>query len=388
MCNNGIVHPSLSKEDRAFAEAMRDFFTSEIPAEIRDRLSHGGQLTKEDTVTSQRIMNAHGLAVPHWPTEWGGRDWTPIQRHLWSEEMRLAFVPPPLAFNTQMIGPVIAQFGDEEMKRRFLPATANLDIWWCQGFSEPDAGSDLASLRTTAVRDGDEYIVNGQKAWTSFAQHADWIFSLVRTDPEAKKQRGISMLLIDMQTPGISIRPIQLIDGSSEVNEVFFDNVRVPAENLVGEENRAWDYAKFLLGNERTGIAAIGATKARLLRIKRLAGASLDDQPLLRSRVTMLEVELTALETSVLRTLEKPQQSGKPDPMSSILKLKGSELQQKATELLVDVLGPAALPCYSGTGPEGSDDAFPTYFNGRKISIYGGSSEVQRTIIAKQILGL
>jgi alkylation response protein AidB-like acyl-CoA dehydrogenase len=382
------VHPSLSKEDRAFAEAMRDFFTSQIPAEIRDRLSHGGQLTKEDTVTSQRIMNAHGLAVPHWPTEWGGRDWTPIQRHLWSEEMRLAFVPPPLAFNTQMIGPVMAQFGDEEMRRRFLPATANLDIWWCQGFSEPDAGSDLASLRTTAVRDGDEYIVNGQKTWTSFAQHADWIFNLVRTDPEAKKQRGISMLLIDMRTPGISVRPIQLIDGSSEVNEVFFDNVRVPAENLVGAENRAWDYAKFLLGNERTGIAAIGATKARLLRIKRLAGASLDDQPLLRSRVTMLEVELTALETSVLRTLEKPQRSGKPDPMSSILKLKGSELQQKATQLLVDVLGPAALPYCSGTGPEGSDDAFPAYFNGRKISIYGGSSEVQRTIIAKQILGL
>ncbi|MDQ2796622.1 MAG: acyl-CoA dehydrogenase family protein, partial [Actinomycetota bacterium] len=240
----------LSKEERAFAEQMRTFFTTEIPAGIREKLARGEHATKDDIVTSQRIMNSHGLAVPHWPVEWGGQDWTPVQRHLWSEEMLLAHVPPPIAFNAQMIGPVIAEFGSQEMKERFLPKTANLDIWWCQGFSEPNAGSDLASLKTSAVREGDEYVVNGQKTWTTLGQYADWIFNLVRTDPEAKKQRGISFLLIDMSTPGVTVRPIHLIDGGYEVNEVFFDNVRVPAENLVGEENAGWDYAKFLLGNE------------------------------------------------------------------------------------------------------------------------------------------
>ena len=389
LCDNATVHLGISKDDRVFAEGMREFFTSEIPVDIRERLSRGGAASRDDIVTSQQIMNAHGLAVPQWLVKWGGQPWTPMQRHLWSEEMRLAFVPPPLAFNVQMIGPVIAQFGSEEMKSRFLPATANLDIWWCQGFSEPDAGSDLAALKTAAVRDGDDYIVNGQKAWTTYGQHADWIFCLVRTDHQAKKQRGISMLLIDMQTPGVTVRPIKLIDGSDEVNEVFLEDVRVPAENLVGEENRGWDYAKFLLGNERTGIAAIGYTKARLLRLKRLAGSALDEQQALRDRITRFEVELTALETSVLRVLDQERHRGPgvPDPMSSILKLKGSELQQEVTELLVDVMGPAAVPFCSGVGPEGADDAFPAYFNGRKVSIYGGSSEVQRTIISKQILG-
>ena len=344
-------------------------------------------------------MNEHGLAVPHWPSEWGGQDWTPIQRHLYSEEMMLAHVPPPLAFNTQMVGPVIAQFGSQEIKERFLPKTASLDIWWCQGFSEPNAGSDLASLKTTAVRDGDHYIVNGQKTWTTLGQYAQWIFCLVRTDPEAKKQRGISFLLMDMDDPGITVRPIHLIDGGYEVNEVFFDNVRVPAENLVGEENKGWDYAKFLLGNERTGVVAVGQTKARIQRIKRLAatttnnGKPLLEDPLFKARLSKLEVELTAIEMSVLRVLDTEGRngSGKPDPVSSVLKLKGSELQQEATELLVDVLGPNALayredlevPDGFGTPPEGSLDAFPTYFNWRKASIYSGSNEVQRTIIAK-----
>jgi hypothetical protein len=301
-----------------------------------------------------------------------------------------------------MVGPVIATFGSEEVKERFLPPTANLDIWWCQGFSEPNAGSDLASLKTTAVREGDHYIVNGQKTWTTLAQWANWIFCLVRTDPEAKKQRGISFLLIDMATPGITVRPIQLIDGSHEVNEVFFDNVRVPADQLVGEENAGWDYAKFLLGNERTGVVAVGQTKARILRIKRLAaatpsgGRSLLEDPLFRARLTRLEVELTAIEMSVLRVLDAEGRNGpgKPDPVSSVLKLKGSELQQDATELLVDVLGAAGLPYRESEGvptgfaglAEGSLDAMPTYFNWRKASIYSGSNEVQRTIIAKAIL--
>jgi hypothetical protein len=262
---------ALSKEERAFAEEMRTFFRTQIPAEIRERGARGEHVGRDAYVTTQQILNQHGLAVPHWPLAWGGKDWTPIQRHLYNDEMLMANVPPPLAFNVHMVGPVIAEFGNEEQKHRFLPPTANLDTWWCQGFSEPNAGSDLASLKTSAVRDGDHYVVNGQKTWTTLAQYADWIFCLVRTDPAAKKQRGISFLLIDMSSPGVTVRPIQLIDGGYEVNEVFFDNVLVPADQLVGQENAGWDYAKFLLGNERTNVVAVGQTKARVLRIKRLA---------------------------------------------------------------------------------------------------------------------
>ena len=262
---------ALSKEDRAFAERMRAFFTTEIPAEIRERVGRGEHATKDDIVTSQRILNANGLAVPHWPARWGGQDWTPVQRHLWAEEMVLAHVPPPLTFNTAMVGPVIATFGSAEQQERFLPPTANLDIWWCQGFSEPNAGSDLASLKTSAVLDGDEYVVNGQKTWTTLAQYADWIFCLVRTNTEVKKQQGISFLLIDMTSPGVTVRPIHLIDGGYEVNEVFFDNVRVPADQLVGEVDKGWNYAKFLLGNERTNVAGVGLIKSRVARVKRLA---------------------------------------------------------------------------------------------------------------------
>jgi alkylation response protein AidB-like acyl-CoA dehydrogenase len=388
---------ALSKEDRAFAEEMRAFFTSEIPADIRDRLGRGLHPTKDDIVTSQRILNAHGLAVPHWPLEWGGRDWTPLQRHLWSEEMTLAHVPHPIVFNTAMVGPVIATFGSQELKERFLPATANAEIWWSQGFSEPNAGSDLASLKTSAVRDGDSYVVNGQKTWTTLAQYGDWIFCLVRTDPAAaQQQRGISFLLIDMRSPGVTVRPIHLIDGGYEVNEVFFDNVVVPADQLVGEENKGWTYAKFLLGNERTSNAGVGMIKNRIARAKRLAGPLLERDPLLRARLTRLEVETTALEMSVLRVLarEASLPPGTPDPVSSVLKLRGTELQQDAAELLMDIVGPAALPYRErrdvpdGFAPlaEGSVDAMPTYFNWRKASIYAGSNEVQRQIIAKAIL--
>lgn len=318
-----------------------------------------------------------------------------MQRNIWLSEMQLASVPEPLPFNASMIGPVIAQFGSQDMKERFLPATANLDIWWCQGFSEPEAGSDLASLKTRAVRDGDDYIVNGQKTWTTLAQHADWIFCLVRTNPDVKKQAGISMLLIDMNTPGVTRRPIKLIDGGYEVNEVFFEDVRVPAENLVGEENTGWTQAKFLLGNERTGIARVGATKVKLARAKSLAadiavgdGTLLSD-PLFASRLAELENELLALELTQLRVVAGSA-DGKPNPASSLLKIRGSELQQAATELLVDVAGPDSLPSGASDidSPEWAQVTTPAYLNTRKVTIYGGSSEVQRSIIASSILGL
>jgi alkylation response protein AidB-like acyl-CoA dehydrogenase len=380
----------LSPEDVAFRAEMRDFFSTKVPQRIRDAVAAREELTKDDYVETQRILNAAGLAVPNWPTEWGGRDWTTLQRHLWHEEMQLACVPPPLAFNASMVGPVIAAFGSQQQKERFLPPTANLDIWWSQGFSEPEAGSDLASLRTAAVRDGDHYVVNGQKTWTTMGQWGDWIFTLVRTDPDApKKQMGISFLLIDMTSPGLTVRPIKLIDGGVEVNEIWFENVRVPAENLVGEENKGWTYAKFLLGNERVGVAPVASTKRILADAKQLAGDRLAD-PLLAARVATLENELLALELTSLRVVANST-DGKPHPASSILKLKGSQLQQAVTELLVDLAGPDALASGADAGsdvPQWARVAAPRYLNYRKASIYGGSNEVQRQIIAGTILGL
>jgi alkylation response protein AidB-like acyl-CoA dehydrogenase len=386
-----------SAEDAAFREEMRIFFTAQVPQDIRDAVAERRELSKDQIVLSQRVLNAAGLAVPHWPQEWGGRGWSALRRHIWHEEMQRACVPPPLAFNTSMVGPVIAAFGSQEQKERFLARTANLDIWWSQGFSEPDAGSDLASLRTTAVRDGDGWVVNGQKTWTTLGQYGDWIFCLVRTDPQVKKQAGISFLLIDMTTPGVTVRPIELIDGGHEVNEVWFDNVRVPAENLVGEENKGWDYAKFLLGNERVGVAPVGSTKRVLAQAKDYArsvsvgdGLTLLDDPLTAARVAELENELLALELTALRVVAHSA-DGKPHPASSVLKLKGTELQQAVSELVVDLAGPGSLA--SGAGEEsdvagGMRRSAPVYLNLRKASIYGGSNEVQRQIISKTILGL
>src|SRR6476646_7066038 len=360
----------LTDEESAFREEMRTFFTTEVPQEIRDTIASGRHVGKDGVVQTQRILNQAGLAVPNWPVEWGGKDWTPLQRHIWHEEMQLACVPPPLAFNANMVGPVIANFGSQEQKERFLPPTANLDIWWCQGFSEPNSGSDLASLRTTAVRDGDSYVVNGQKTWTTLGQYADWIFLLARTDPNApKRQAGISFLLARMDTPGITLRPIKLIDGGYEVNEVFFEDVRVPADQLVGEENQGWTYAKFLLGNERTGIARIGNTKLWMAQVKeraaqvRVNGSTLLDDPLLAARVVEIENGLLALELTQMR-VSGSEADGKPNPASSILKLRGSQLQQAATELLVEVAGPDALPFDVGAdldGPLWAQDAAPRY---------------------------
>ncbi|MGO4735894.1 acyl-CoA dehydrogenase family protein [Bosea sp. 2KB_26] len=395
----------FTPEEIAFRDEVRQFFRTEIPASIRRKVSEGLGLAREDYVTSQRIMNARGWAVPHWPREWGGQDWSPIQRYIFTEEMLLAAVPLPQQFNCYMVGPVIAAFGSQSQKEKHLARIANLDEWWCQGFSEPGAGSDLASLKTRAVRDGEHYIVNGQKAWTTLGQHADWIFCLVRTDPAAKKQAGISFILIDMKTPGITVRPIITLEGRHEVNEIFFDDVRVPVENLVGEENRGSDYAKFLLANERVGIARIGLSKERLARIKRLAkempagdGVLWDDADF-RERFALVEIELKALEITQMRVVaaQGRRDPNKPDPASSILKIKGSQLQQATTELLLEVAGPFALAAPLRTGDlsndwpfehDWADAAAASYFNNRKVSIYGGSNEIQKNIIAKAVLGL
>ena len=397
----------FTPEEIAFRDEVRGFFRANLPERIRTKLVEGKHLAKDDIITWQRILNKKGWAVANWPAEWGGTGWTSVQQYIFQDELQQTPAPQPLGFGVTMVGPVMIAFGSEAQKKRFLPRIANLDDWWCQGFSEPGAGSDLASLRTAAKRDGDHYIVNGQKTWTTLAQHADWIFCLVRTDAQAKKQEGISFLLIDMNTAGITVRPIITIEGGHEVNEVFFDDVKVPAENLVGQENKGWDYAKYLLGRERTGIARVGLSKERIRRIKELAALERDgDTPLIederfREKLAAVEVELKALEMTQLRVVaaERHRTDNKPDPASSILKIKGSEIQQATTELLLEVVGPYALPYQ----PEHEDDErwneppigsewagpiAPTYFNWRKTSIYGGTNEIQKNIIAKAILGL
>ena len=392
---------NFTPDETAFRERMRDFFAHEIPAGIREQVKRGEHVPRESQVQAQRIMNANGLAVPHWPAEWGGQGWSPVQVYIYQDEMQQACVPPPLGFNANMVGPVIAQFGSEAQKKRFLPATANLDIWWCQGFSEPGAGSDLASLRTTAVRDGDHYVVNGQKTWTTLAQFADWGFFLVRTDPSAKKQEGISFLLIDMKTPGITVRPIITLDGAHEVNEVWLEDVRVPVENRVHEENKGWTCAKFLLAHERTGIAGVARSKRAIDRLREVAGAEtvdgapLAEDPFFARKVAELEIELMALEYTELRGLARESQGKGPGPESSLLKIKGTEIQQRATELAMQAAGRYAEPHLlhaSGdnapVGPKSARGVADTYFNMRKTSIYGGSNEIQRNIIAKAVLGL
>ncbi|WP_028351472.1 pimeloyl-CoA dehydrogenase large subunit [Bradyrhizobium murdochi] len=393
---------SFTKDELAFRDDVRAFFRAAVPADIREKLIAGLHPSKNDLVRWTRILADKGWAVPHWPVEYGGTDWSPVKQYIFTEEMSQAPAPAPLPFGVNMVGPVIYTFGNDAQKKRFLPRIATLEDWWCQGFSEPGSGSDLASLKMRAVRKGNQYVVNGQKTWTSLAQYADWIFCLVRTDPNVKKQLGISFLLIDMKSPGITVRPIQMIDGGHEVNEVFFDDVRVPADNLVGEENRGWDYAKFLLGNERFNIACVGVSKERIRRIKDLAsqacfgGQRLIDQAHFREKVAAVELQLKALEITQLRVLanESKRQKATQDPASSILKIKGAEIQQATSELLMDVVGPYALPFQSEEdleppiGPGWAPSIAPAYFNARKVSIYGGSDEIQKNIIAKAVLGL
>src|SRR6204780_3841375 len=346
----------FTPEEIAFRQGVRPFIHDNLPADIHAKMKLGHGPTKEDTVRWQRILNAKGWAGLSWPKQWGGPGWTAIQKMIFLEENQMAPAPELSSFNITMIGPVLLQFGTEEQKQRFLPRAANLDDWWCQGFSEPGAGSDLASLKTAAKLDGDHYVVNGQKIWTSTAHHADWVFALVRTNPNAaKRQEGISFLLVDMKTPGITVRPIISIDGSHHLNEVFFDDVRVPVENRVYEENRGWDVAKFLLGNERTGIARLGKSKERVKASKEMArnvrenGQPLVTDPAFRQRVAQLQVDMKALEITQYRVVSAHDKAGggRPDPLSSGLKVKGTELLQATTELAVDVPGPMAPPIWA-----------------------------------------
>ncbi|MCP3053581.1 pimeloyl-CoA dehydrogenase large subunit [Aurantimonas marianensis] len=396
----------FTEEETAFRDEVRAFIRDHAPEDVTAALRDGRSVGKDAMVRWTRILNAKGWSVPHWPVEFGGTGWSPVQQYIFQDELQQAPAPQMLPFGHNMVGPVIYTFGNDAQKAKFLPRIANLDDWWCQGFSEPGAGSDLAGLTTKAEKNGDHYVVNGQKTWTTLGQYADWIFCLVRTDPAApKKQMGISFLLIDMTTPGVTVRPIQTIDGGREVNEVFFDDVRVPVENLVGEENRGWDYAKFLLGHERVGIARVGASKERIRRLKEIArmefagSVPVWENRRFREKVAAVEVELKALEMTQLRVLsaEAKRAHGKPDPASSILKIKGSELQQATTELLMEAIGPYALPYEPSreegrneppVGPDYAAPLAPGYFNFRKVSIYGGSNEIQKNIIAKAILGL
>jgi alkylation response protein AidB-like acyl-CoA dehydrogenase len=386
----------LSQSDIEFRDSLREVFLGEIPADIRRR-SALNQTTHDDIVTSQRILNSHGLAVPHWPTEWGGKDWTATQSHIYGSEMQRAGVPQPLAFNVSMVGPIIAEFGSQEQKEKFLPATANLDIWWSQGFSEPEAGSDLASLKTTARRDGDHYVLNGQKTWTTLGQYGDWMFVLARTNPDApRKQQGISFLLLDLATPGIERRPIRLFDGSAEVNEFFFDDVVIPAENLVGEENKGWSYAKFLLGNERNSIAQVGTAQriyadlAASARDTDTGFGSLADDPAFRGEMHTIKTRLLALEATQLR-VTGASENGQASPVSSLLKMEGTQTLQELTRLRMSAAGSDGA-IVDADGDLVADPAATAsasqYLNLRKLSIFGGSNEIQRGVIAKTILGL
>ena len=396
---------NFSHEDLAFRHEVRAFIGGALPAATREWMVMGKSPTKAMVVEWQKILNAKGWAVPEWPVEWGGPGWSAARKYIFREELQMAPAPSPLGFNVNMCGPVIIQFGTQAQKARFLPRMANLDDWWCQGFSEPGAGSDLAGLKCRAVRDGDEWVINGQKTWTTLAQHADWIFLLCRTDPAAKKQEGISFILCPMNLPGITVRPIITIEGGHEVNEVFFDDVRVPADMLVGEENKGWDCAKFLLGNERFGQARVGASRERIRRLKIIAREALDggepliNDPDFRRQMTEIEVELKALEMTVMRVIaaDMKRSDGKPNPTTSVLKIKGTEIQQGVSELLMKAAGPYAWvdgdPDEEGSNewdlaPDWAFGLAGTYFNWRKQSIYGGSNEIQRNIMAKAFLGL
>ncbi|WP_100261474.1 acyl-CoA dehydrogenase family protein [Qipengyuania seohaensis] len=394
----------FTAEELAFRDEVRSFIEENYPKHLGDA-GMREDMSPEDMVAWHKILGEKGWSVPSWPEQHGGTNWTPTQRYIWLEENARVNAFMPLPFGVSMVGPVIYTFGSEEQKERHLPGIRSGDVWWCQGYSEPGAGSDLASLKTTAVRDGDHYVINGQKTWTTLAQYADWGFFLCRTDPDAAKpQEGISFILIDMKTPGVEVRPIKLIDGGYEVNETWLTDVRVPVENLVGEENKGWTYAKFLLAHERSGIAGVARSKRAVEKLREIAGKELlDGEPLIEDldfarKVSQLEIDLAALEITELRTLAGEQAGKGPGPESSILKIKGTEIQQRLTELTLEAVGNYGAPMYgqiddAGSnqypiGPEYAQHSAATYFNMRKTSIYGGSNEIQRNIITKMILGL
>ncbi len=385
---------NYSQEESAFRDGVRGWLKANLPQDLRDKIANYDELGREDLLRWHRILAKQGWVAPSWPREWGGTDWNVVQRYIFEEECGFAGTPPLIPFGLSMCGPVLLRFGTEAQKKRFLPRIYQGEDFWCQGYSEPGSGSDLASLKTKAerVRDekgGDHYIVNGQKTWTTLGHYADWIFCLVRTDSSlSKRQEGISFLLIDMKTPGITVRPLLLMDGGHEVNEVFFDNVKVPVENLVFEEGKGWTVAKYLLGHERMNTGRIGGSKRELAKLKEFARRQTGDdgQPLIqdarfRDKLTRVEVELMALEITNLRFLDQMRRSGQPPGADvSMLKIKGTEIQQALTELMMQASDPAAQEGFTGLAKR--------YCNMRKTTIYAGSNEIQRNIISKMTLGL
>jgi alkylation response protein AidB-like acyl-CoA dehydrogenase len=389
----------FTPEQQAFRADIRAWVAANLPADIAHKVHNALRLSRDDLQRWAKILGAKGWLGYGWPTEFGGPGWDAIERHLFEEECALAGAPRIVPFGPVMVAPVIMAFGSPEQQKRFLPGIASGDVWWSQGYSEPGSGSDLASVKTRAERQGDKYIVNGQKTWTTLGQYGEWIFCLVRTSTEGKPQTGISFLLIDMKSPGVTVRPIVLMDGEPEVNEVFFDNVEVPAENLIGEENKGWTYAKYLLAHERTNIADVNRAKRELERLKRIAAAEgvYDDQRF-RDQIALLEVDIVALEMMVLRVLSAQAGGKKALDIAGLLKIRGSEIQQRYTELLMLAGGPYSLP-YIWDAMEagwqgdhvGAAYCAPlaaNYFNNRKTTIYGGSNEVQRNIVAQTVLGV
>ncbi len=389
----------FTPEQQAFRADIRAWVAANLPEDIAYKVHNGLRQSRDDLQRWAKILGAKGWLGYGWPKEFGGPGWDAIERHLFEEECALAGAPRIVPFGPVMVAPVIMAFGSPEQQERFLPGIASGDVWWSQGYSEPGAGSDLASVKTRAERQGDKYIVNGQKTWTTLGQYGEWIFCLVRTSSEGKPPTGISFLLIDMKSPGVTVRPIVLMDGEPEVNEVFFDNVEVPAENLVGEENQGWTYAKYLLAHERTNIADVNRAKRELERLKRIAAAEgVYDDPRLRDQIALLEVDIVALEMMVLRVLSAQAGGKKALDIAGLLKIRGSEIQQRYTELLMLAAGPYSLPYVweameAGWQGDHIGAAYcaplaPNYFNYRKTTIYGGSNEVQRNIVAQTVLGV
>ena len=393
---------NYSAEELAFREEVREFLREELPTDLSDAVREGRSIGKEGHERWHSILNARGWLAPNWPRAYGGCAWNAVERHIFEEECCRAHAPRIVPFGLTMLGPVLQKFGSDAQRDYFLPRILSGEHWWCQGYSEPGAGSDLASLRTRAVRDGDHYVVNGQKTWTTLGQYANWIFCLVRTDPDAKQQEGISFLLIDMDTPGIEVRPIILLDGTHEVNEVWFTDVRVPVENLVGEENQGWTYAKYLLTHERTNIAGVGFSQAGLDAVKRLArqqmhrGRPLAENPHFAARLAQVEIDLMAMATTNLRIISAAAAGQAPGVESSMLKVKGTEIRQEINDLARRAAGAYAMPFASEAlegdnsnlaQPEGTAAVSAQYFNNRKLSIFGGSNEIQKNIIAKVKMG-
>ena len=400
------MNVTLTDEELTFREEVRTFFEEKLPADIREKQEKSIALSREDMVRWQKILYRQGWAAVNWPVEYGGTGWSAVQKYLFANETAEANAPDMVPFGVKMVAPIVYTFGNEAQKKRFLPDILESNVWWCQGYSEPGAGSDLASLRTRADRRGEHFIVNGTKTWTTLGHFADWIFCLVRTSSDvARRQEGISFLLIDMSTPGVSVKPIITIEGDREVNEVHFEDVQVPVENLVGEAGKGWTYGKVLLQHERTNIAGVARSKYRLRRLRERSSQSLRGAtPLLEDsnfarKLAALEIELRALEYTELRTLAAVAVGNAPGPESSILKIKGTEIQQELDALIVEAAGYYALPFV----PEQYEIGFPDdrrigsgsetrsalrYFNNRKASIYGGSNEIQKNIVAKHVLGL